>query len=126
MSLIKNNAKVAAQIAVELAKLQSPSGEPMHVSGGGGESTTGRPLVIGGSILDVHYHVRDDNLEVSCKTLISDEARAENFHSKPLEASRRVVGGVGWPRQLEHLTLISLFSIPKLFEEAYEWKISCL
>lgn len=110
MSLIKNNARVAAQIAVELAKLQAPSvggGESMHVSGGG--STTGRPLVIGGSILDVHYHVRDDNLEVSCKTLISDEARAENFHSKPLVASRRVVGGVGWPRQLEHLTLISLF-----------------
>lgn len=113
MSLIKNNAKVAAQIAVELAKLQSPSvggGNSVHVSAGGGESTTnGRPLVIGGSILDVHYHVRDDNLEVSCKTLISDEARAENFHSKPLVASRRVVGGVGWPRQLEHLTLISLF-----------------
>lgn len=73
MSLIKNNARVAAQIAVELAKLQSPSvvgGESMHVStGAAGESTTGRPLVIGGSVLDVHYHVRDDNLEVSWQNL---------------------------------------------------------
>lgn len=73
MSLIKNNAKVAAQIAVELARLQSPSvggGESVHVYADGGGSKNGRPLVIGGSILDVHYHVLDDNLEVSCKPLL--------------------------------------------------------
>lgn len=64
MSLIKNNAKIAAQIAVALEALNSDceEREKSHVVEGSSEAA---PVVIGGSILDVHYRVLDDNLEVS-------------------------------------------------------------
>lgn len=68
MSLIKNNAMVAAQIAVELEKLQSGRGSTNvpGVETRQATSSDGAPVVIGGSILDVHYRVTDDaNLEVS-------------------------------------------------------------
>lgn len=64
MCLIKNNAKVAAQIAVALCKLQldrNVDGEKLHAANSSGSDI---PVVIGGSILDVHYRVLDDNLEV--------------------------------------------------------------
>lgn len=69
MSLIKNNAKVAAQIAVALGQLQTDGGggEKMHVVKGD-ESERSReaaPVVIGGSILDVYYRVLEGDLEVS-------------------------------------------------------------
>lgn len=70
MSLIKNNAKVAAQIAVALANLQSEmkGGEGLHkVESNDNDIKLAAPVVIGGSILDVHYRVLDDNLKVSAK-----------------------------------------------------------
>jgi hypothetical protein len=63
MCLIKNNAKVAAQISVELEKLQLDSGDVTSYQNGNQVNST--PVVIGGSILDVHYQVLDENLEVS-------------------------------------------------------------
>jgi hypothetical protein len=74
MCLIKNNAKVAAQIAVELEKLRSDygGGEKLHVVNGDEslrvEKTKPAPVVVGGSILDVHYHVLEEKLEVSSFT----------------------------------------------------------
>lgn len=66
--LIKNNAKIAAQIAVELEALNNDceGGRKLHASEPFNEATP-VPVVIGGSILDVHYRVLDDidNLEVS-------------------------------------------------------------
>jgi hypothetical protein len=61
MSLIKNNAMVAAQIAVALERIETECEagvEKLNVD-------ECAPVVIGGSILDVHYRVLDDNLEVS-------------------------------------------------------------
>lgn len=68
MCLIKNNAKVAAQIAVALGQLQLDCGgvEKLHGAGEDEAVNNGAPVVIGGSILDVHYRVLDDGLEVSC------------------------------------------------------------
>lgn len=61
MALIKNNAKVAAQIAVELAKLQENNdAAPLPLN-----SSAIAPLVVGGSILDIHYRVQEESLEVS-------------------------------------------------------------
>lgn len=75
ISLIKNNAKVAAQIAVELEKqrLDCGDGEKLHavVSGNKAsrvEATKPVPVVVGGSILDVHYRVLEKHLEVSFYT----------------------------------------------------------
>lgn len=69
MCLIKNNARVAAQIAVELEKLRSDvgGGEKLHVVKGNEGSRVDKPtpVVVGGSILDVHYRVKDEELEVS-------------------------------------------------------------
>lgn len=70
MALIKNNARVAAQIAKELAKIQT-SGDDKSIltSFAASQSkslpSTATPLVIGGSILDVHYRVEENALEVS-------------------------------------------------------------
>lgn len=72
MALIKNNAKVAAQIAVELAKIQKNDyGDDKSIftsfpaSQSKSLASSKTPLVIGGSILDIHYHVEEKNLEVS-------------------------------------------------------------
>lgn len=75
MCLIKNNARVAAQIAVALGQVQSDcgGGGKLHVVKGDEASSSDdgirkeAPVVIGGSILDVHYRVLEDNLEVSSK-----------------------------------------------------------
>ena len=69
MCLIKNNAKVAAQIAVALENIQSTNRdvEGLDVAKGDEHGTAASTVVIGGSILDAHYQVVDDNLEVSCK-----------------------------------------------------------
>lgn len=66
MCLIRNNAKVAAQIAVALESLNTDcgNGEKLHAVEGL-KLNKPAPVVIGGSILDVHYQVLDDNLEVS-------------------------------------------------------------
>lgn len=59
---------VAAQIAVELEKLQSGRGSTNEpgVEARQVRSSDGAPVVIGGSILDVHYRIIDDaHLEVS-------------------------------------------------------------
>lgn len=55
MALIKNNAKVAAKIAVELNSLDE----------GTESSNDSYPVIIGGSILDTCITVTDDNLKVS-------------------------------------------------------------
>lgn len=73
MCLIKNNARVAAQIAVELEKQRSNcgGGEKLHVAKGNEASRVDKakpaaPVVVGGSILDVHYRVlEEEKLEVS-------------------------------------------------------------
>jgi hypothetical protein len=66
--LIKNNAKIAAQVAVELSKLQrdipkSTTNENEDKA----ERVKNKPIVIGGSILDIHFCVQEDSLEVSEK-----------------------------------------------------------
>lgn len=70
MCLIKNNAKVAAQIAVSLANLQSDvrDGKALHAIKEQNDDCRKKhaaPVVIGGSILDVHYRVLDEDLKVS-------------------------------------------------------------
>lgn len=68
MALIKENARVAARIAVELEKLQSGSETAEGKSLKSTESSSsGTPIaIIGGSILDVHYRVNEETtLEVS-------------------------------------------------------------
>lgn len=71
IALIKENARVAAQIAVELEKLQSNCedrrGEMKITSRNTNNIIPKRPspLVVGGSILDIHYHVNEENLKVS-------------------------------------------------------------
>lgn len=80
MALIKNNARVAAEISVELAKLQENNGDdniPPPTSSFSSSSSSylkssnlpplkeKTPVVIGGSILDIHYHVQEESLEVS-------------------------------------------------------------
>lgn len=91
MSLIKNNAKVAAQIAVALSSIFNDCNDAGAADGGNAETTrrdsdgkienkakpvvgncnkvATTPLVIGGSILDVHYRVRDNELKVSLQCL---------------------------------------------------------
>lgn len=66
MALIKNNAKIAAQIAVELAKLQSDDNIFTTPCLKTTTNTKSNPVVvIGGSILDIHYSIHEDSLEVS-------------------------------------------------------------
>ncbi|XP_001650532.2 uncharacterized protein LOC5566172 [Aedes aegypti] len=58
IALVKNNASVAAEIAVELARLEN----------GGGAAKSGSqraPVVIGGSIVDTCITVKDDEWKVS-------------------------------------------------------------
>lgn len=77
MCLIKNNAKVAAQIAVALGQRQLDCGGGEELRDVGGRD--GVPVVIGGSILDVHYRVLDDDLEVS---RFAFSPRPTQFHTK--------------------------------------------
>lgn len=66
IALIKENARVAAQIALELEKLQENGQQGMKVASvNTAKVTRARPLVVGGSILDIHYHVNEDSLKVS-------------------------------------------------------------
>lgn len=63
IALIKNNAWVAAQIAVALIEIDNDTGTGR--ADRNEMASTAAPVVIGGSILDVHYRVLEDNLEVS-------------------------------------------------------------
>ncbi len=69
MALIKNNAKIAAQIAVELAKIQKRNDgskdDGIFATSSEFQLSSKAPLVIGGSIVDVHYRVDEDCLKVS-------------------------------------------------------------
>lgn len=94
--MIKNNAKVAAQIAVALeasGNLQSDStgGTELNVvkdhksCDGAGQ---GVPVVIGGSIMDIHYRVLEGNLEVSFKSFGLDFCTRRNFKRTDLKSFR--------------------------------------
>ncbi|XP_042866047.1 pseudouridine-5'-phosphate glycosidase-like [Penaeus japonicus] len=68
IALIKNNAKAGAQIAVELARLKSstssflpPRDSPKEKSG---TSEQGRPVVVGGSIVDFIATVKEPEIKV--------------------------------------------------------------
>lgn len=68
MALIRNNARVASQIAVELSRLKgdkrlTPSTQNNN---GVGEKAkmANAPVVVGGSIVDVSYSVIEDDLQV--------------------------------------------------------------
>ena len=61
MALIQNNAKVAAQISMALSDIERRIiKEKIKTT-----TSAAAPVVIGGSIMDVHYSVLDDNLKVS-------------------------------------------------------------
>ncbi|KAL7035787.1 hypothetical protein ACKWTF_008555 [Chironomus riparius] len=68
IALIKENARVAAQIAVELEKLQyngEDRQEEMKITRNKAKlASSNTPLVVGGSILDIHYHVNEENLKL--------------------------------------------------------------
>lgn len=69
MALIQNNAKVAAQISMALSDIErsvKKDGNSVKIKT---TKSIAAPVVIGGSILDVHYSVVDDHLKVSQKTL---------------------------------------------------------
>jgi hypothetical protein len=66
MSLIKNNARVAADIAVALESIDDDI-ELKFENETRTCSNAEVPLVIGGSILDVHYRAYDKDLKVSSK-----------------------------------------------------------
>ncbi|XP_055602644.1 pseudouridine-5'-phosphate glycosidase-like [Uranotaenia lowii] len=70
MALIKNNARVAAEIAVELCRVEGSSVNSESVNEGRSESVTNRtiqrvPVVIGGSVVDTCIMVKDADLKVS-------------------------------------------------------------
>ncbi|XP_027210795.2 uncharacterized protein [Penaeus vannamei] len=72
IALIKNNAKAGAQIAVELARLKSstssflpPTDSPTKKSG---TSEQGRPVVVGGSIVDFIATVMEPEIKFSGMT----------------------------------------------------------
>lgn len=84
MSLIKNNARVASDIAVALESIAIDDCEgggelkssctsaerdvaAMGIKNETSSNISSIPLVIGGSILDVHYRVHDKDLKVSSK-----------------------------------------------------------
>ncbi|XP_058055804.1 pseudouridine-5'-phosphate glycosidase [Anopheles bellator] len=62
MALIKNNASVAAQIAVELSRLEN--GLTHRHAAGGSQS----PVVIGGSVIDVSMNVMEDDFKLKTAT----------------------------------------------------------
>lgn len=70
MALIKNNAEVAAKIAVELNGSAPGAGnketvvtKPLNETNV--DSKPNDPVVIGGSIVDLSYSVQEENLQVS-------------------------------------------------------------
>lgn len=88
MSLIKNNAKVAAQIAVALDTISSDDeshrdftlkteSKPEQELFGKSNKVAATPLVIGGSILDVHYRVKNEDLMVSLECLEQKKRKNE-------------------------------------------------
>lgn len=75
IALVKNNARVASQIAFELSNLNRPTFHSAGVDLPAGELT---PVVVGGSIVDVSYAITDGDLQLDGAT----------YHS-----SMRIVGG---------------------------------
>lgn len=71
MALIKNNAEVAAKIAVELNGSAPGAGNKKTVTTKPLNETNvdsakpSDPVVIGGSIVDLSYSVQEENLQVS-------------------------------------------------------------
>ncbi|XP_049281040.1 uncharacterized protein LOC125762692 isoform X3 [Anopheles funestus] len=67
MGLIKNNAHVAADIAVELARLENGSSEMERKDDTSlAADGAGAPLIIGGSVIDICISVLEDDLKVRC------------------------------------------------------------
>uniref|UniRef100_A0A182M117 Pseudouridine-5'-phosphate glycosidase n=1 Tax=Anopheles culicifacies TaxID=139723 RepID=A0A182M117_9DIPT len=66
MALIKNNACVAADIAVELARIENGSRTEMEQKDDASLATdgAGAPLIIGGSVIDICISVLEDDLKV--------------------------------------------------------------
>lgn len=81
-ALIKNNAKTAAKIAVEYSKLQTP-GKPVNRKEvtANYSSEASRPIVVGGSIIDVVIRTESKELQLNGAT----------FHGH----TTRSLGGVG-------------------------------
>lgn len=65
MALIQNNAKVAAQIAMALSNIERNVKKDGSSEKKKTTTSVAAPVVIGGSIMDVHYSVLDDHLKVS-------------------------------------------------------------
>ncbi|KAJ6636334.1 Pseudouridine-5'-phosphate glycosidase [Pseudolycoriella hygida] len=71
IALIKNNAKIAAQISVKLAQLRTQGTDQYGTNCNDVEdyflrdSSNKTPVVIGASIIDLYYTIADDNLKVS-------------------------------------------------------------
>lgn len=82
MALIQKNAKVAAQISMALSDIE----RSVKKDGNTVKKTTSKslaaPVVIGGSIMDVHYSVVDDHLKVSQKNFISKYIFYNDGHRK--------------------------------------------
>lgn len=75
IGLIKNNAKIGSQVAVEFASLTAPAGRyipPVQESKSSGRETddSARPVVVGGSIVDFVVTVQEAQLEFTGKTHI--------------------------------------------------------
>ncbi|XP_053660896.1 pseudouridine-5'-phosphate glycosidase-like [Anopheles marshallii] len=64
MALIKNNAQVAADIAVELARIENWSSPECKDVGSLAADGAGAPLVIGGSVIDICINVLEDDLKL--------------------------------------------------------------
>ncbi|CAO1402433.1 unnamed protein product [Diamesa tonsa] len=63
MALIQNNAKVAAQIAMALSNIERNVKKDGSSEKKKTTTSVAAPVVIGGSIMDVHYSVLDDHLK---------------------------------------------------------------
>lgn len=68
MALIKNNARVAAQIAVELQTLRTierSNGDDGATSNNLNDDEWRAPVVVGGAVVDVCYSLTEKDLQVS-------------------------------------------------------------
>ncbi|KAL7035783.1 hypothetical protein ACKWTF_008555 [Chironomus riparius] len=96
IALIKENARVAAQIAVELEKLQyngEDRQEEMKITRNKAKlASSNTPLVVGGSILDIHYHVNEENLKGSKNPsiIVSEQSGILGIYNISVSASARV------------------------------------